>query len=299
MRGRDGERTHHGDSSGLRHVGGKHVRVADDDGYLFPMLIMYPSAAPAEPVAFGPFNLEMAANAAPQMDGAPIVLISHGSGGTHLGYLELARRLVRAGYVVLMPEHPGNNRSNNELAESPANLSNRPRHLTLAMDKVCADEALGPWVDGDRVAVVGHSMGGYTALAIAGGRPATQEGEWVSVTPDDRVRALVLLAPATPWFMGPGALSEVRVPILMLTGERDEYTPPFHAEVVRRGLPEDTPVDHRVVANAGHFSFMSPFPEMMRSPDFPPGNDPEGFNRAAYQDTLAADVVTFLDKVFD
>jgi hypothetical protein len=37
----------------------------------------------------------------------------------------------------------------------------------------------------------------------------------------------------------------------------------------------------------------------MRSPDFPPGNELEGFNPAAYQDTLAADVVTFLDEVFD
>ena len=108
------------------HVGGKHVRVTDDDGYQFPMLVMYPSDTPAEPVAFGPFNLDMAANAPPRAGSHPIVLISHGSGGTHLGYLELARRLVRCGYVVCMPEHPGNNRSNNELADSPDNLANRP-----------------------------------------------------------------------------------------------------------------------------------------------------------------------------
>lgn len=281
------------------HVGGKHVRVADDDGRLFPMVIMYPTSVPAERLTFGPFNLDMAANAAPRAGSAPVVIISHGSGGTHLGYLDLARRLVQAGYVVLMPEHPGNNRSNNELAESPLNLSNRPRHLTLALNRLLEDPVLSPVVDGERAAIVGHSMGGYTALAMAGGRPFTRDGQRVPVDGDGRVRALVLLAPATVWFAGPDALADVRVPILMLTGELDEHTPPFHAEVVRNGVPDATTLDHRVVHNAGHYSFMSPFPEVMRGPDFPPGNDPEGFDRAAYQDTLATDVATFLDKTLE
>lgn len=283
-------------AASIRHVGGKHVRVADDDGYLFPMLIMYPTSVPAESVTFGPFDLDMAANAQPLSERVPVVIISHGSGGTHLGYLELARRLVRAGHVVLMPEHPGNNRGNNELADSSLNLTNRPRHLTLALDRLLADPLLTEVADGNRTAVVGHSMGGYTALAIAGGRPSTQDGQAVDVPRDDRVRALVLLAPATPWFSAPGALDDVHVPILMLTGERDQIMPPYHAELVRRGLPEDVPLEHQVVGNAGHFSFMSPFPDVMRSPDFAPGNDPEGFDRAAFQDRLAADVVTFLDR---
>ncbi len=276
------------------HVGGRHLRVTDDEGFHFPLLIMYPTDTPAEPVAFGPFNLDMAANAAPRAGSHPIVVISHGSGGTSLGYLELARRLVRAGYVVCMPEHPGNNRNNNELADSPQNLANRPRHLTLTLDLVVEHEPLSQIVDPTLVAVIGHSMGGYTALAIAGGQPSTEDGQPVAVTRDSRVKALVLLAPATPWFMRPGALSAVDVPILMLTGERDPHTPPFHAEVVRNGLPAQTRLEHSVVANAGHFSFMSPFPDVMKHPDFLPGNDPDGFDRAGYQDILARDVVAFL-----
>ena len=276
------------------HVGGKHLRVADDDGYQFPLLVMYPTDTPAEPIAFGPFNLDMAANAAPRPGCYPIVVISHGSGGTHLGYLALARRLVLAGYVVCMPEHPGNNRSNNALADSPQILANRPRHLTLTLDLILADELLAAVVNRALVAVIGHSMGGYTALAIAGGRPSTQDGQAIDVAHDDRVKALVLLAPATPWFMRPGALAAVQVPILMLTGERDPHTPPFHAEVVRDGLPAETRLEHSVVSNAGHFSFMSPFPEVMRGPDFLPGNDPEGFDRSSYQDVLARDVIAFL-----
>jgi predicted dienelactone hydrolase len=279
------------------HVGGKHLRVSDDDGYQFPLLVMYPTDTPAEPIAFGPFNLDMAANAPPRAGTYPIVLISHGSGGTHLGYLELSRRLVRSGYVVCMPEHPGNNRSDNELADSPQILASRPRHLTLTLDLVLADESLSAVVNAAFVAVIGHSMGGYTALAMAGGQPSTQGGQAISVQGDARIKALVLLAPATPWFMGSGALSAVKVPILMLTGEHDPHTPPFHAEVVRNGLPKETRLEHIVVDNAGHFSFMSPFPAVMRNPEFLPGNDPDGFDRSSYQDVLSRDVAEFLASV--
>ena len=52
------------------------MRVADDDGYLFPMLIMYPTSVPAESVTFGPFDLDMAANAQPLSERAPVVIIS-------------------------------------------------------------------------------------------------------------------------------------------------------------------------------------------------------------------------------
>jgi len=154
------------------------------------------------------------------------------------------------------------------------------------------------------VAIVGHSMGGYTALAAAGARPTafvreTADGRArvVPVTSDDRVRALVLLAPATPWYMAPGALRDVRVPILMLTAEHDPHTPEGHAEIVRRGLPPATPLAHRVVPGAGHFSFLSPFPAAMTTPAFAPSQDPPGFDRARFHAALYAEVTDFLGRV--
>jgi predicted dienelactone hydrolase len=72
----------------------------------------------------------------------------------------------------------------------------------------------------DAVAVVGHSPGGYTAPAVAGG--------------DDRLNALVLLAPATAWFQAEDSLHTVRIPILMLTAEHDAHTPQFHLPTVAR-----------------------------------------------------------------
>ncbi len=70
-------------------------------------------------------------------------------------------------------------------------------------------------------------MGGYTALAVAGGVPTSfpsespdQKPYCLSVDHDKRVQSLILLAPATGWFRERGALEDVNIPILMITGEK-------------------------------------------------------------------------------
>lgn len=135
------------------------------------------------------------------------------------------------------------------------NLTNRPRHLRAVIDFACAEWRISS------VAVVGHSLGGYTGLALVGGKPTASphetggEPEPLAVEHDDRVQALVLLAPATPWFMLDGALDDVRVPILMLSGEKDEHTTSWHAS-----------------------------------------QDPPGFDRVAYQERMKAEVLEFLQR---
>ncbi len=207
--------------------------------------------------------------------------ISHGKSGTPWSHRGLGAHLARAGFAVVLIEHPGNSRADNSLDGTPANLANRPRHVRFALDAAFADAALGPHLAPGRAAVIGHSMGGYTALAVAGGRPMAlphETGQGVAqpvpVEPDARVRALILFAPALPWFMGPGALAEVRVPLLVRCGERDEYIPPFVIERILSGLPAGARMDYQVVPGAGHFSFNSPSPPALAGPNFPPSQDP-------------------------
>jgi dienelactone hydrolase len=77
---------------------------------------------------------------APPADGVwPLVVISHGNSGTPWAYRQLAKHLVLAGFVVALPAHTGNTRLDNSLAGTAANLANRPRHLTLAIDAVLAE----------------------------------------------------------------------------------------------------------------------------------------------------------------
>ncbi|UQA59807.1 alpha/beta hydrolase family protein [Polyangium aurulentum] len=286
-------------------VGCRTAELFDDEMQMpFPTVVMYPSSAPEKPERLGPYAVSVAMNGPIEAGAFPLVVISHGTGGSHLVYRTLAAHLARHGFVVAMPEHPRNNRNNNELAGTVANLANRPRHIRLVIDWAFSQGAFGGSLLPDAVAIVGHSMGGYTALATAGGLPMALPNETadgkpqaVSVTPDSRVKALVLLAPATPWFMAPGALQGVRVPILMLTGEKDVHTHEGHAEIVKRGLPEGTRLEHRVVPNAGHFAFLSPFPESMNSPAFPPSQDPPGFDRARFHEEMNAEIEAFLRRV--
>ena len=96
------------------------------------MLLLQPARAAERPEPLGPYLLAVARDA-PAADGAfPPVAVSHGAGGSPLSHRLLAAPLARHGLVVALPTHPV----------------------------------------ADAVAVVGHSMGGYTALALAGGRPS-------------------------------------------------------------------------------------------------------------------------------
>ena len=257
----------------------KKVTVTDTDNSLvFQALIQYPATL---------------------QNKHPLVILSHGSGGSHLIYRTISSYLAKNGFVVAMPEHFGNNRSNNTLAESVLNLQYRPRHISLTIDFVLNNPIFAAHIDADKIAVIGHSFGGYAALAVAGGTPWTKERLRVDVQHDARVKALVLLAPAAPFFLAPNALKHVHIPILMYTAQKDailsaEYT----AGVVLQGVPDPFRVTHRVVENAGHFSFISPFPKSLKSASFLPSIDPEGFDREAFHRVLPAEILAYLQQVF-
>jgi len=234
-----------------------------------------------------------------QLDGQhPLVLFSHGNGGTPLIYRTITTFLAKNGYVVAMPEHYGNNRLNNDLAESVLNLQFRPLHIALTIDYVLNSPIFSAHINADKIAVVGHSFGGYTALAVAGGIPWSREGQRLDVKHDTRVKALVLLVPAAPYFLAPDALKQVRIPILLYSAQKDGVLPnEWSSDVVLHGVPDLSMITHREVENAGHFSFISPFPEGFRSPEFLPSTDPDGFDRKAYHHVLPLEILRFLHAV--
>lgn len=284
-------------------VGCRTVEAAGPDGHgTFPVKFLYPTMAAGQSERFGPYALDVAMEATVEGGDLLLAAISHGHGGTALVYRGLALHLARAGFVVAMPDHPGNNRNDNSLAGTSLNLENRPRHIRAVLDAAFADPVLGRHLLPGVVGLIGHSLGGYTALAAAGGRPTafaheTANGEAcpVPVVPDGRVKALVLLAPATVWFMADGALADVSTPILMLTAEHDAHTPEIHARIAR-GVPASTRIEHRVVAGAGHFAFLDPFPPALCRPDFPPSQDPPGFDRPAFLEGMNAEIAAFLKE---
>lgn len=276
-------------------AGARSLSIVDEPkGLSFPALVMYPTRVPPAPAAFGPYSIDVALDAPAAEGSFPLVVVSHGSGGSHLVYRTIAAHLAKNGYVVAMPEHPGNNRNDNRLNGTLENLVNRPRHLRLTIDSMYSNPHLQDRLRPDAAAILGHSMGGYTALAVAGGKPRSETGQEVEVVPDGRVKALVLMAPALAWYTAEGSLRDVKAPILMLLAEHDPFTTRWHADLLLARLPEGAPITWRVVENAGHFSFLSPFPPAMKSPSFLPSTDPPGFDREAFHERLHAELLEFL-----
>lgn len=284
-------------------VGFELVQLFDDrNGAQFPLLTFYPSSSPARAERLGPFELEVAAAGTPLPGSHPLVLISHGSGGSPATHRELACHLAARGFVVGVPEHPFNNRNDNTHAESLQLLADRPHHVRLAADWFFQSRHAAQ-LEPERYSVIGHSLGGYTALALAGGVPSSLPHESpdrsvqrIPVTADPRLQALVLLAPATPWFRLPGALRDVRVPILMVASYHDLQAPYFYlCQLVLDGVADPSNVDYRLVEQAGHYSFLSPWPDALKSPAIPPSQDPPGFDRRAFLSQLYADISSFLE----
>ena len=244
-------------------TGSRQLEILDDKlGISFPVLVHYPTHAQSIPTQTGPYTMDVSVDAEIAAGKFPLILISHGNSGSHLIYRTISTYLAQHGYIVAMPEHYGNNRRNNELAQSIENLQYRPRHCSLTVDHLLQEYT--PSIIREKIGIIGHSFGGYTALALAGGTPWTQSGIAVEVQSDSRIKALILMAPAAAYFYPEGSLNRVNLPILLMIAQHDQFTPEkWTSDIILKQVPDPAKIILRTIENAGHFSFISPFPPAM------------------------------------
>lgn len=224
----------------------------------------------------------------------PVVLLSHGTGGTATSLGWIARALAAAGYVVIGVDHHGNTASEPYRPEGFLCWWERPRDLSVALDSLANEGFFAGRLDTSRVACVGFSLGGYTAVSILGaitdmdrfnqwagtsdsGRvPREFPGLGGHIEPllrdsavfrtswerqsascaDPRVRVVVALAPAPPVrAFTPNSLAEIAVPVTVLAGEADREAP---IEPCAMWLAERLPRCklHSLGAHVGHYTLL-------------------------------------------
>jgi predicted dienelactone hydrolase len=308
-------------AAGAHAAGFQHGFASDPDGKPLEIGIWYPSTASVLPVAMGPTTMNVAVAGAVQGNGLPLVLMSHGTGGSFLGHFDTAISLADAGYVVAAVTHTGDNYADQSRS---IDIMDRPRQISRVISHMLENWDGRAAIDPARIGMFGFSAGGFTALASIGGRPdfskieptcrqfpgdfpcqllARNGGKGTPPTgpsaiasaADSRIKAAVVAAPALGFSFAPEGLQNVTVPVQLWRAEDDAILPhPRYAEAVRLALPQ-TP-DYHVVPMAGHFDFLAPCSSALAAIAPPICSSAPGFDRVRFHANFNAAVVGFFNK---
>jgi pimeloyl-ACP methyl ester carboxylesterase len=206
-------------------------------------------------------------------DARRIVLFAVGAGGNPERHLGLLEALANEGSTIVAP-HFERLASSRPTADE---LLLRARRLALSLDAIPRTDL--------PVFGVGHSIGATLLLALAGAQmwfgPEIKL-EIALLVPFER---LVMMAPPTGFFRAPGALRAVRTPIMVWAGSEDLMTPADQMRYLEHELANQVPVELKVGAGAGHYSFMN---------ILPPGVVEPLADRSAFLDALARSICRYV-----
>lgn len=124
---------------------------------------------PPEAPLFSGGKAVPAAKVAASISRFPLIVLSHGTGGSALIMGWMAAGLAAHGYIVAAVDHPGNNATEPYTMQGFVLWWERARDLSVVIDKMLADPEFGDSIDPKRIGAAGFSLGGYTMIEIAGG----------------------------------------------------------------------------------------------------------------------------------
>jgi predicted dienelactone hydrolase len=296
-------------------VGEAHRVIFDDKAALrdaehssnLRVTVWYPAAADSieTPLPVGPpgqqpmFDVGRAAPDAafaPDSGRRPVILLSHGFGGTAriMGWFGVA--MARNGYLVVAVDHPGNNAVDKMTVAGAALWWNRADDLRIALDAMERDPAIGPHLDMTRVAAAGFSAGGFTTLVLAGARVDRAHFlQFCAAHPTDGVclpqrefamsdqdaaqafrvpevaaeaahagddhaipdlRAAFAIAPALVQALDPQSLMQMRTPIKIVLGDADAVAPPSTNGLIAAAAIPGAELER--LPAVGHYDFLAP-----------------------------------------
>jgi predicted dienelactone hydrolase len=271
--------------------------------------VWYPAAATAskqevifggapEEQVFAPVTVAADAEISPASEKYPLVLLSHGTGGSAVQMMWLGHYLASRGYVVAAVNHHGNTGAEQQrTAQGFLLYWERAKDLTAVLDRLLADPFFGAHVDRNRIGAAGFSLGGYTVISVAGGVFSPKEFEAFCRSPrrdftcgpqpefpdaprlfaelrktdpvvreslrhagdsyrDRRIKRVFAIAPALGGGFTKAGLSEVKIPVRIVTGQADKVTPPTtnarrYAKLIKGATLTVLP------GEVGHYTFLA------------------------------------------
>jgi predicted dienelactone hydrolase len=197
---------------------------------------------------------------------APVLIISHGAGSDKSDFVYLAQHLASHGFAVAVPQHPGSDRRLLEIFFQggakdiiEANeFIDRPLDISFLLDELERLNQYRPDIQDrlnlQKVGILGHSFGGYTALMLAGAEAnlslLKQEcrvdkfnlnvGNTShllqclalnlpknSLTPlqDKRVKAVFAINPVGAGIFGEKGLRKIQIPTMFVASSNDAVAP--------------------------------------------------------------------------
>jgi predicted dienelactone hydrolase len=188
---------------------------------------------------------------------APLVIFSHGFHGSNEQSKFIMQALSDAGYLVIAPNHQDARENSSMMTKPEVSFRNADewtdhtyknriddiKRLLLALNK---DPEWKNKIDWTKVALAGHSLGGYTALACG--------GAWESCKLPG-ISAVLALSPYSQPFVLHGSLPKMDLPVMYQTGTRDFGIAPFVKQKDGAFDKTSSPAYLVVLDKAGHLAW--------------------------------------------
>jgi predicted dienelactone hydrolase len=227
----------------------------------------------------------------------PLIAISHGLASNRKTFAYLAKHLASYGFAVAVIEHDDISLAKFdrflagiEPFPKANNLVDQPLDISSVLDRLESESNL----DLDQVGIVGQSFGGYSALALSGGKLIPDQSVAECQTEDDsdvlldlsslaqctfnllykspvqlrdpRVKAVIAINPMAKIF-GSTGMSEINTPTMIISGSNDLIMPPVAEQIEPFSWLKEKEKYLVLVKPATHFSFLQESLGVLPVPD--------------------------------